>query len=199
MCCSLNWHSKGLCWLLSGVPHLHTKYTKCSIWNQSWLLRMNHFTHKTKQPVTDNIEFLQPYPVVAVDALLEISTALNSAVLSFDGHLSQTNTSCVPKFCYQSVYCLIRYILVRISIAKCFTNSSKRFRCEVMFENEHTFCSWIHHVHSFWANGVSSGLVTSVTLTRVSQVRLGKNITRRWTCLWFHFCTAVIDCFWAAF
>jgi hypothetical protein len=52
------------------------------------------------------------------------------------------NTSCVLKFCYQSVYCcLIRYFLVRIRIAKCFTNSSKRFRCEVKFENGHTFCS----------------------------------------------------------
>jgi hypothetical protein len=59
------------------------------------------------------------------------------------------NTSCVPKFCYQSVHCcLIRYFLVRIRTAKCFTNNSKRFRCEVMFENEHTFCSWIHHVRT---------------------------------------------------
>jgi hypothetical protein len=41
-----------------------------------------------------NIEFLQPYPVVAADALLETGTALNSAVLSLDKHLSQTNTSC---------------------------------------------------------------------------------------------------------
>jgi hypothetical protein len=29
-------------------------------------------------------------------------------------------------------------------IAKCFTKSNKRFRWEVMLENEHTFCSWIH-------------------------------------------------------
>jgi hypothetical protein len=51
------------------------------------------------------------------------------------------NSFCVPKCCYQSVYCcLIRYFLIRIRIAKCFTNSSKRFQCEVMFENEHTFC-----------------------------------------------------------
>jgi hypothetical protein len=46
-----------------------------------------------------NIEFLQPYPIVAADALLEIGTAVISAVLSLDEHLSQTNTSCVPKFC----------------------------------------------------------------------------------------------------
>jgi hypothetical protein len=36
-------------------------------------------------------------------------------------------------------------------IVKCFTNSSKRFRCEIMFENEHTLCSWIHHVRTYTA------------------------------------------------
>jgi hypothetical protein len=46
---------------------------------------------------------LQPYPVVAADSLLEIGSALISAVLSLDEHLSQTNTSCVPKFFYESV------------------------------------------------------------------------------------------------
>jgi hypothetical protein len=61
-----------------------------------------------------NIEFLQPYPVVTADVLLEIGTAVISAVVS---------------------------LLVNIRIAKCFTNSSKRFRCKVMFENEHTTCS----------------------------------------------------------
>jgi hypothetical protein len=35
-----------------------------------------------------NIEFLQPYPVVAADALLEIGTAVISAVLSLDEYLS---------------------------------------------------------------------------------------------------------------
>jgi hypothetical protein len=51
-----------------------------------------------------NIEFLQPYPVVAADALVEIGTAVISAVLSLDERLLETNSSCVPKFCYQSVY-----------------------------------------------------------------------------------------------
>jgi hypothetical protein len=98
---------------------------------QPKLLHMNYETNR-------NIELLQLYPVAAANALLEIGTA----VISLDEHLSQTDTSCVPKFCFQSVYCcLVRYCLVRIRIAKCFTNSSKRFRCEVMFENEHTFCS----------------------------------------------------------
>jgi hypothetical protein len=52
-----------------------------------------------------NIELLQPYHIVAADALLENGAAVISAVLSLDEHLSHTNTSCVPKFCYQSVYC----------------------------------------------------------------------------------------------
>jgi hypothetical protein len=57
--------------------------------------------HAQNDEINGNIEFLQPYSVFAVDALLEIGTALISAVLSLDEHLSQTNTSCVPKFCYQ--------------------------------------------------------------------------------------------------
>jgi hypothetical protein len=61
--------------------------------------------HSQHDEANGNIEFLQPFPVVASDALIEIGTAVISAVLSLDEHLSQTNTSCVPKFCYQSVYC----------------------------------------------------------------------------------------------
>jgi hypothetical protein len=83
---------------------------------------------------------LQPYPIVAADVLLQIGTAVIPAVLPLDEHLSQTNTSCVSKFCYQSVYCLIQYLLLRIRIAKCFTNSRKLFRYGI-FEKEHTFCS----------------------------------------------------------
>jgi hypothetical protein len=41
---------------------------------------MNPFTHETN----DNVEFLQPYPVVAANAMLETGTTLISAVLSFD-------------------------------------------------------------------------------------------------------------------
>jgi hypothetical protein len=73
-----------------------------------------------------NIEFLQLYPVIAVDALLEIGTAIISAVLSLDEHLSQTNTFYVLKFCYQLVYCcLVQFFLARIHVAKCFMNNSK--------------------------------------------------------------------------
>jgi hypothetical protein len=41
---------------------------------------MNSFTRKTTKP----IEFLQLYPVVVADALLETGTAVISAVLSLD-------------------------------------------------------------------------------------------------------------------
>jgi hypothetical protein len=60
-----------------------------------------------------------------------------------------TNTSCVIKL-FHSVYCcLIRYVLVRIRNDKCLS-SSKRFRCEVVFENGLLFvdkscsllCTW---------------------------------------------------------
>jgi hypothetical protein len=55
------------------------------------------------------------------------------------------------------------------------------------------------HLHSFCATGVSSGLATRVTLTRVSRGRLGEFITWGWTCFWCHFCTAVRDCYWVVF
>jgi hypothetical protein len=98
--------------------------------------------HAQNDEINGNIKFLQTYPVIAADALLEITTAVISAVLSLDEHLSRTNTSCVPKLCYQPVYCcLIRYFLVKIDIPKLFMNSGKRFQSEVMFENNHTSCS----------------------------------------------------------
>jgi hypothetical protein len=85
--------------------------------------------------------------LVTADSLLEISMAIISAVLSLNEHFSQIITSCVLKFCYQSVCCcLIWYFLFWICTAKCFTNSSKQLWCEVIFENEHMFCSRIHHV-----------------------------------------------------
>jgi hypothetical protein len=108
--------------------------TECSIQNAK-INTTHEPLHALNGETNGNIEFLQPYPLVATDALFEIGTAVISDVLSLDEHLSQTNTSCVPKFC------LIRYFLVRISFAKYFTNSNKRFRYEVMLENEHTFCS----------------------------------------------------------
>jgi hypothetical protein len=135
----------------ASIRNLCTSLTEslavCSIQKNTTVTTTHEPLHARNDETSGSIEFLQPYPVVAADALFEIGTAVISAILSLDEHLSHTNTSCVPKFRYQSVYCcLIRYFNVRIRIAKCFTSSSKRFRCEVMFENEHTFHSWIRHV-----------------------------------------------------
>jgi hypothetical protein len=58
-------------------------------------------TDESLHETNDSIKFLQPYPVVAADTLLEDGTTVILAVLSLDEHLSQTNTSCVSKFCYQ--------------------------------------------------------------------------------------------------
>jgi hypothetical protein len=81
-------------------------------------------------------------------------------------------------------------VLVRIRIAM---RSNVRHWTHVLFVN--TACS---HLHSFCATGVSSGLATRVTLTRVSRCSL-ESITGGWTCFWFNFCTAVRDCCWIAF
>jgi hypothetical protein len=62
---------------------------------------MNPF--KQNCETSGNTEFLQPYLIAAADALLEIGTAMIPAVLSLDEHFPQTNTSCIPKCCYQLV------------------------------------------------------------------------------------------------
>jgi hypothetical protein len=53
--------------------------------------------HETSHAQNDktyvNVELLLLYPAVAADALLVIGTAIISAVLSLEEHLSQTNTS----------------------------------------------------------------------------------------------------------
>jgi hypothetical protein len=51
--------------------------------------------------------------------------------------------------------------LVSVPLARCFTESSKRFQREVFFESEQ--CSWIGYVRTStaFATGVSGGLATS--------------------------------------
>jgi hypothetical protein len=62
----------------------------------------------------------------------------------------------------------------------CFSSSKLRGLFEKTLGNEHTFCSWIHHVCTCtgFASGLNSGLATRVTLTWVSRGRLGESITR---------------------
>jgi hypothetical protein len=149
---------------------------------------MNPFTHKTI--IQWQYWIHTAVSSFAVDALLENGTAVISAVLSLDEHLSQTNTCCAPKFCYHSV------LLCRDA------------RCWMLHEQQETISmrsnirGWTHvlfvnmpcsHMHRFCATGVSSGLGTKVGSTRVSRGRLGESITRGRACFWSHFCTVVRD------
>jgi hypothetical protein len=61
------------------------------------LKRKPNYCKRTHSRIKRKTEFLQLYPVVAADALLEIGMAVMSAVLQLNEHLSQTNTSSVPK------------------------------------------------------------------------------------------------------
>jgi hypothetical protein len=66
-----------------------------------------------------------------------------------------------PKILQQSVAVVLFGNFLRIQTARYLTNSSKWFRWQVTFQNEHTFvntpCS---HLQSFCATGASSGLAT---------------------------------------
>jgi hypothetical protein len=84
------------------------------------------------------IEFLQPCSFVLADVLLDIGTAVISAVPLLDEHLSQTNTVC--RNLTSLVHCcLIRYFLTRISTDRCFMNSSKGLKYQLLFKNKHLF------------------------------------------------------------
>jgi hypothetical protein len=107
-------------------------------------------THETNHAQNDetngSVGFLHQHPVVTVDVLLAIGTAVILSVSSLDEHFSGTTLSVSPQR-YQSVYyCVTRYFLVRIRTDKCFATSSRLLRCEVVFQNKHTVCSWIHYV-----------------------------------------------------
>jgi hypothetical protein len=106
-----------------------------------YLKRNPNYTHEPLHETNGNIKFLQPHRVVTADALLQIGTTVILAAKSLDEHMPQTNTSCLPKLFYQPMHrCPIPYFLVRIRIAKCSTNSVKRF-VRKMFKN-------IYHVRT---------------------------------------------------
>lgn len=92
---------------------------------QPQVLHLNPFTHRTTKPRAVS-NSCSPISLVHLIALLEIGTAVTSAVVSLGEHLSQTNTSIDPKMCYQSACCLIWYILHRTRISRCPTNSCTR-------------------------------------------------------------------------
>jgi hypothetical protein len=50
--------------------------------------------HAQNDETNGNIEFLQPYPIVTANALLEISTAIISDVSSAQLHLSKRHFLC---------------------------------------------------------------------------------------------------------
>jgi hypothetical protein len=62
------------------------------------------------------IEFLQPYPVVVADTLLEIGMAVISVFLSLDQHLSQTDHFLCSEMLLQ-VCVLLLYSLLPCQIA----------------------------------------------------------------------------------
>jgi hypothetical protein len=95
----------------TSLGHRTWLYTDCSISNAT--LNTKHKPlHAQNDETNGNFEFFHPYPVVATEALLDICTSVISAVLSLDEHLSETKTSCVTKYGYQSVHsCLIQYFL----------------------------------------------------------------------------------------
>jgi hypothetical protein len=113
-------------------------------------LQVNYTTtrvpsHTQNHETNGSIEFLQPYPIVAADALLVNGMAVISVDLSINKHFSEI-FFCILKLCYQLVYCCLTwYILVRICIAKCFLNSSKQFHCKATFDSEHTLYLGMHH------------------------------------------------------
>jgi hypothetical protein len=86
--------------------------------------------HAQNNETNGNIEFFQQFPVVAANALLEISTAAISAVLSLVKHLPQTNTYCVPRFSYQSV--LFGTSLSGYALLNASRTAAKRFPYAVM-------------------------------------------------------------------
>jgi hypothetical protein len=108
-----------------------------------------------------------------------------------------------PEIWNQSVHCIIWYFLIRIRIANCHNNSTRQFQHCVIFENKHTFCSWMHNVRTC----TTFAQLVWATAKEPEWPWLQCNggdcenlITRgRRTCFWFHICIVVRDCYWVAF
>jgi hypothetical protein len=74
-----------------------------------------------------------------------------------------------------------RNFLTSLRIVKCFINCSKRFLCEVMFDNIHALCTWIRrflHLHNFCAASESSGLDIKMAFNWLLHEGLGETVAR---------------------
>jgi hypothetical protein len=91
----------------------YTSYTECSI-SDATQTTTHEQLHAQNDETNANIEFLHQYPVVAVDALLDIGTVVVLAGLWLDEQLSQTNASCVPKLC-----CMLSYSVLPCQDTHC--------------------------------------------------------------------------------
>jgi hypothetical protein len=81
--------------------------------------------------------------------------------------------------------------------------------CYILHEQQHTISMWNNvqkrthvlllntpysHTYSCCASIVRNGQTTRVTFTCVTRGGLVQSITQGWICIWFHFCTAIRDC-----
>jgi hypothetical protein len=121
---------------------------------------MKTFTHYE----TESVKFLQPFFVVATDSLFEIETVVISAVL-----LLQTNTPCVPTFCYWSVRVLLSSIIPCQDVHWQMFHEQKEIISVRSNIRESTQVLLVNtsplHLHNFFSAGVSTGLATRLALT----------------------------------
>jgi len=107
-----------------------------------------HHRQNPLELTNGDTDFWQSCPAVASDKLLETGIAVISAVPSLKQHLQQT-VQAFRNFVISRCTDVSHSVLpCHTRIAKCFTNKSKLFRCEVTFENKHTLCPWIHYVRT---------------------------------------------------
>jgi hypothetical protein len=100
------------------------------------VLHKNAFTDKTTKPIAA-LNCCIRVAAVASDAILYIGAAVMSAGSLLDRHVQYHQSVCRRP---------IRHFLVGIRLAKFFPKISLRSQCEVTFENEDIFLSWMRYV-----------------------------------------------------
>jgi hypothetical protein len=94
----------------------------CIIQNATLTTTHEHL-HAQNDETRGSTEFLQPYPILTDDALLEIGTVVISAVLSLDEHLSQTLLVSRNFVTSRCIVILFGTSLSGFALLKCFTNN----------------------------------------------------------------------------